>query len=699
MLDVVGALFRVSVRNPIRETLLAPGLIALILAAPLALAQTGGIEPQVEDGKRIYMASQFARFAPQTAADVVRQIPGFSVTDVSNDRGLGEASQNVLINGQRITGKGNDAITVLRRIPVSAVQRFEVLDGAMLDISGLSGHVLNVITEQVGLQGNFAWRPQFRQRVGHYLPQGEVNLSGNSALGDFTAGLKLNGFRGGGWGGETEYRPGADVSFLRAKQSRFAFDSPRFSGSLSRRGGAGSILNLNASISRSHDRSRGATSYQEPGGPLTTEDSLSNNRKWTTEVGSDYEFDAGAGRLKLIGFFSHRNGPSESTLITLEDGQTVPTGLRFTRDSTQGERVGRAEYRWKALDSDWTLSGEAAYNYVDAAGSLEVLDDMGQFQPLALPGASSRVAERRGESILSFSRPVGSGWSLQVSGGGEYSQLRQDGAGGKTRNFWRPKGSVSAAWNPPSPWEMNLKLQRKVGQLNFFDFLASVDVNNNNANGGNPELVPPRSWLLQFELIRSLGAAGKVRLSVEGEDIQDLVEQVPLSPTTEAPGNISSAKRVRATFDASLLLDAVGIRGGRLDSTMQLTGSRVRDPLTGMHRRLNGRCCYWNVDFRHDVPGTQWTWGLSGEKASRSHSYRLDYESTSWDTRPSGSLYVEHKNVLGLKVRAEIGNLLRSRDRSYSVSYADRRDGPVDYTRDSRLSSGWTYRLKVSGTF
>ena len=69
-----------------------------------------------------------------------------------------------------------------------------------------------------------------------------------------------------------------------------------------------------------------------------------------------------------------------------------------------------------------------------------------------------------------------------------------------------------------------------MGQLNFFDFLASVDLDNNNANGGNPELVPPQSWLLQCEVIRSLGAAGKIRFNIEGEEIQDLVEQIPLSP-------------------------------------------------------------------------------------------------------------------------------------------------------------------------
>jgi hypothetical protein len=676
-----------------------PGLVGLLLVAPHAVAQTGGIEPGIEDGRRIYMVEQFARFAPQTAADVVGQIPGFSVTNVSNDRGLGEASQNVLINGQRITGKGNDAMTVLRRIPVDAVQRFEILDGAMLDISGLSGHVLNVITEQGNLQGNFAWRPQFRRRVGNHLDEGEVNLSGKTGLGDFTAGLKLNGFRGGGWGGETEYRPATDVSFFRSEEPRFAYDGPKLSGSFNRTRATGSILNLNASLGRDSNHRHVVTRFQVPGGMPTTEDSQGRNHYWATEIGGDYEFAAGAGRAKFIGFFSNRRGQNLDTFTTLVEGDPIPTGARFGRDSKQGERVARAEYRWKALDADWTVSSEVAWNFVDATGSLAVLDDMGQFQPADLPGATSRVEERRGESILSFSRPVGSGWSLQVSGGGEYSQLQQDGAEGNTRNFWRPKGAVSLAWNPPSQWELNLKLQRRVGQLDFYDFLASVDLDNNNANGGNPELVPPQIWLLQLELIRSLGPMGKIRLNLEGQDITDLVEQVPLSATTEAPGNIDSAQRASASLNVSLLLDGIGIPGGKLDTYFTAVDSRVRDPLTGTHRRLSGNCCYWNVDFRHDVPGTMWTWGVFGEQQSRNHSYRLDYQRTSWESRPYGSVFVEHKDVLGLKVRAEIGNLFRSRDRSYQVAYVDRRDGPVDYTRDFGLSYGWIYRVRVSGTF
>ena len=50
-------------------------------------ALTGALEPRIEDGKQIYEAAAFARFAPQTASDMARQIPGFTITRASEDRG------------------------------------------------------------------------------------------------------------------------------------------------------------------------------------------------------------------------------------------------------------------------------------------------------------------------------------------------------------------------------------------------------------------------------------------------------------------------------------------------------------------------------------------------------------------------------------------------------------------------------------
>lgn len=677
-----------------------PVLVPAADEAPTEQELATGIVPLIENGKRIYEVGQFARFSPQTAADVVAQIPGFSVTNVSNDRGLGEASQNVLINGQRITGKGNDANAVLRRIPVNTIRRLEIMDGAMLDISGLSGHVLNVVTEQRGVQGNFAWRPRIRDEVpAHWYP-GEVNVSGKSSIGDFSLGLRWDGFRGGGWGTELETHPGSGVSYLRHyPASRFANDIPKLSVTFNRKSGGGSIWNFNGSVDHMDFRRNVTTLYQVPGQPATTEWNQGEDKKWHTEFGTDYEFALGSGRLKLIGFYTNREGPSFNEQTTLVDGAAVPGGSRFSRDSTEGERVLRGEYRWKALGGDWTVSAETAYNFIDATGALDARDAGGAYQPVALVGASSRVEEKRGESILSFSRPLKDGLSLQLSGGYEYSQLRQDGSAGQTRSFWRPKGAASLAWNPASQWEMNLKLQRKVGQLNFFDFLASVDVINNNANGSNPELVPPQSWVLQLETIRNLGSHGKIRLNMEAEDVSDLVTQLPISATAEAPGNLAKARRFQLTLDTSLLLDDIGIPGGKLDTFLTWRSTRMRDPLFGTYRQWNGNRSYWNVDFRQDVPNTRWAWGLFTEMQSRNDFYRLDYEEHFRGTRPFGMLFLEHKDAWGLKLRAAIGNLYNSKDHTESAKYLARRDGPVDYARDFTLTWHPFIMLTVSGTF
>jgi outer membrane receptor for ferrienterochelin and colicins len=668
--------------------------------APTEQELAAGIVPQIENGKRIYSVAQFARFSPQTAADVVSQIPGFSVTNVSNDRGLGEASQNVLINGQRVTGKGNDASTVLRRIPVNTIRRLEILDGAMLNISGLSGHVLNVITEQAGVQGNFNWRPRIRERVPTHWYPGDASISGKSALGDFSLGFRWDGFRGGGWGEELETRPMTGVSFIRHYPApRFANDIPKLSGTINRRTDGGSIWNFNGSVERSHFRRQVTAFYEVPGLPGTIESNRGDEKRWRTEIGTDYEFGLGDGRLKLIGFFTQRPASNLNQQTTLADGQTIPAGSRFSRDSTEAERVLRSEYRWKALGGEWTLSGEAAYNFIDATGRLDVLDAQGVFQPVPLPGASSRVEERRGQSILSFSRPLNKGLSLQLTGGYEFSQLGQDAGAGVTRSFWRPKGSVSLAWNPASQWEMNLKLQRKVGQLNFFDFLASVDVINNNANGSNSQLVPPQSWVLQLETIRSLGGKGKIRLNLEAENVSDLVTQIPISATAEAPGNLASARRFQVQLDSSLLLDSIGIPGGKINSFINWRTTRMRDPVFGTNRQWNGNRSYWNVDFRQDVPNSKWAWGLFTEQQSTNKSLRLDYEERFSNTRPFGSVFLEHKDVWGLKMRALVGNIWNTRDHNQAVSYIARRDGPIEYARDYFITWHPFLQLSVSGTF
>jgi hypothetical protein len=88
-----------------------------------------------------------------------------------------------------------------------------------------------------------------------------------------------------------------------------------------------------------------------------------------------------------------------------------------------------------------------------------------------LPGGTAKVSEDRYEAAVTYGRTFSPTLSVQASLGYEYSQLRQTGEFGKSRTFYRPKGFVSAAWQPNPRLAINAKLERRVGQLNFFDFL------------------------------------------------------------------------------------------------------------------------------------------------------------------------------------------------------------------------------------
>ncbi len=676
---------------------------------PAAPSQAANLEPRVENGKQIYEASQFARFAPATALDMVRQIPGFSISDVSGDRGLGEATQNVLINGARISGKSNDAETTLSRIPTSSVIRIEIVDGATLSIAGLSGKVLNLISAQGGIKGNFAYRPQFRGRMEPNWLNGEINVSGKIGKADFTVGLaNVDTFRGGGWG--LEYNRAADGTLLytRDRFSHSDGDRPRLSGSYSRKGDNGSLFNLNLAGELYYFR--GESFYDRSGPAVVSSNDYASDREdeWNYEASTDYEFGLGKGRLKLVGFHRYEHSPYKSLFRRDFTNGNPSTGSRFDQVVDEGESVARAEYKWKSGKADWQISAEGAYNYLDSTTDLFELDAAGIFQPTALANANARVTEKRGQVILSYGRPIASDLTLQTQIGGEYSTLSQTGPNGLTRSFVRPKGLVSLAWKASPKLDVSFRLQRKVGQLNFGDFLASVDLQNNNNNAGNPELVPPQSWLAQVEMNRSLGKAGSIKWKVEAEAISDIVDQIPvdlagLPPGNlqgEAPGNIDSAWKLRSETTASLLLDTLGFKGAKLDLTWIYQRTGVRDPVTGLTRPLSQRGrYYWSANLRHDIPGTPWAWGLSAENNDDEPFYRLDLQSKDYKDGPFALAYVEHKDVFGLKLRAQLMNLVGQTEKYSQIFYQDRKDGPIDFTRDGTFNFGLIYRVQISGTF
>lgn len=676
---------------------------AVVPAGPVA----ADLVPRIEDGKQIYEAVAFARFGPQTALDMVRQIPGFVISQTSGDRGLGEASQNVLINGQRISGKSNDAETVLGRTLARTIVRFEISDGAALNIPGLSGQVLNVITKIGGISGNYLWNPQFRQRIDPLLLNGEINVSGRVAGGNFTLGLSTRGsFRGGGWGTEIVTDAAQNLLYTRDQFSQFSADNPKISGSFNRVSKGGAKFNINAEAAlfnfrRRQEADRFTVGAANPLQPDITELGSGSEAEHNYEISGDYEFGVAGGRLKLVGYRRFEHSPNRSQFRRDFADGSAPEASQFNRTADEGETIARGEFTWKSGKSDWSISAEAAFNFLDSRSELFLLDN-GIFisQPLGNP--ETRVAERRGQLVLSYGRPLSAALTLQAQIGGEYSELAQTGAGGLTRQFIRPKGQFSLAWKATPKLDVSARLQRRVGQLNFFDFLESVDLRDDNNNVGNPNLVPPQSWLGEVELNRKLGATGSIKLKLQYEQTNDLVEQIPIAGGGEAPGNLTDgAQRWSAETNITLLFDPLGWKGAKLDLSGFYQKGRLTDPLTGVSRRFGAeRRWTWSADFRHDIRSTNLAYGIGAEDSSNAEFLRLNFLSREFRSKPLISFFAEHKDILGLKLRASLINLTGQTEGSREIFFTTSRlDGRIDEIRDGTVEFGVIGRLSISGTF
>lgn len=672
---------------------------------PTAAAVSTGLQPSIDNGRQIFQAAQFARFSPRTALDMVAQVPGFAI-DTGDDsrRGLGQADQNVLINGQRISGKDNDAFTVLRRIPAGSVVRIEIVDGATLAISGLSGQILNLVTNGASggkLSGSFRQRSTFRDN-GTLLPEGEISLSGRLGTGNFTLSLENEPFLQGGAGPEAISDRRGNILFRRDEVVRAEGDRPELSFHFDRTTANGNILNFDIKGQLFDFTEQVDTRRTQTGAADIFELFQGGEDEWNAEISADYEFALGGGRLKLIGLQRLENSDfSDSFGQSFTDGITPANGSRFDQLVDEGESILRAEYRWRtAGGSDWGISAEGAFNFLDSSGALSTLGSDGIFRPVPLENATSRVEEYRGELLGNWGRTIGKGLTLQLVAGGEYSTISQSGALGQSRSFFRPKGSATLAWAYAPDLDLSLKIERQVGQLNFGDFIASVEVANNVTNAGNPELVPPQSWIATLEANKKLGPWGSLSVTLFGEQISDIVDAVPISATSEARGNLDSATRYGAQLIASILFDPIGWRGAKLDIDARWSDSSLTDPLLGTRRQISQNNIHqYNLTLRHDVPKSDFAWGLGLEGFKSEADIRLDQTADFDILAPFGFAFVEHKDVFGLTVQGWVGNLFGQGERFERVIFVDRRDGPIDFIEDRTRQYGLIYRLTISGTF
>jgi len=694
-----------------RNTLLLASAGAFALTVPQAAnAQETGDMPVPEetsleraDGTIVYTPGYFERFAPKSALDMLNQIPGFSINVQDQGRGLGQANANVIVNGERLASKSDDIFSQLGRITANRVELIEIVDGATLGIPGLAGQVANVKTKGGGVTGRFSWRASARPKYAD--PSwfgGEASVNGSTSRLEWNLAYTHGVGRGGAGGPGTITDADGNLTENRDVRVKFIGEFPRLAGSLKWDGPGTMVANFNASYSRNYTDFSNDEFRDLLVGPDAFRDFDNRSRGENYEIGGDVEFRLGPGRLKLIGLNRAGNNDfrADSLLIYVDD---IPTeGSRFAQQSDSSERIGRSEYGWDMGGGNWQLDFEAAFNSLDQTAQLYIMDEDGEFDEIPFPSGSGGVTEDRYEVILNHNRTLAPGLSLQFGAGGEYSTLSQTGPDGQVRSFLRPKGSLTLGYTPKQGLDLSYKLARTVGQLSFGDFLASVNLAQDNGNAGNNELVPQQAWEMDFEVRKNLNAWGSVNLRLYGRWIEDYIEFIPVPPIFETRGNIAGkATLYGANLNGTVNMDPLGWKGAKLNLYAQVEDSHLKDPLTLEGRPFSGHTD-WNgeISLRYDVPKSDWAFGAGFQWTHAQDFVRLSEVSKEYEGPIYTWAFIENKDVFGLTVNFNVFNLTDGRAIFDRAVYSGYRDiFPLIYREHRNLSVQPIFQLRISGTF
>ncbi len=125
-----------------------------------------------------YSEEYFQRFEPLSVGEMLKRVPGVTFADDIGEyaapslRGIGSEYTQVLINGRRISGSGNDNTVLVDRIPAELIERVEIIRSPTsdMDSQGIGGTLNIILKEGAEFNGGI-------YRLGAYHIDGETRPS------------------------------------------------------------------------------------------------------------------------------------------------------------------------------------------------------------------------------------------------------------------------------------------------------------------------------------------------------------------------------------------------------------------------------------------------------------------------------------------------------------------------------------------
>jgi len=674
----------------------------------------------------VYSSDFFSQYNPVTANDMLDRIPGISLGGGGpggrgGDRGLGTGG-NLLINGQRIAGKGNSARDQLDRITAAEVDRIEIIrdTSGALNVRGAS-EVINVIL--LASQSRSSTTVELVNRLNHddTLETGG-SVAWSQQVGNFQALVNLEARPNYENRDNREVRLGPNNELVGTLFETNIRDQQEhtLSTNLSYSLGA-HRMQLNALISEGdHPRPvrRDFVDFTDAGlvNRIEEEDVNKEERNW--EVGGDYEFSFDDGSRLSVLFVA--NNEIRNTVRERYSANPAEVGLskNLFIDSRQErqEFIVQGNYNFSINEAQSLRVGiESADTQLDSSlligsssGSEPASTSVGGLSPLlSVSNPGTKVQEIRYEGFAFHNWTLSDRSSLESSLVYETSEISQTGAVSKTRDFqfWRP--SFDYRFNITENFRFRGTVKRSVSQLSFSSFAATTNEEDRdlNALAGNPELEPQTSWDYEGQLeYRLPNDGGVISSSISYSDIDNYIGRINATIDPEEPlsatGNVAPAKRWAMFNRASIRLNRLNLPNAILGVTLGLFDSEIIDPFLKTKQRIGGRG-FAGINFRHDITSLGLSYGIDYSHSIWGGNYDIDIRTiTRNDRERSLDLFVSKVWFEDWTFRLESDNTLdASRCRYRQRFNGTTIDGDISLIQDSCSSRYRRLNLSIQTTF
>jgi hypothetical protein len=710
-----------------RTVLLLTGSVAALAAVPVT-AQTpspsdqGTSAPAPPSRTTVYDAAFFAKFAPRTALDIAKRVPGFQLDlgSTQNElgsvdvRGFAGTAGNVVINGARPSSKAETIDTTLARIPAQRVVRVEVGPGDLFgsDYAGKS-QVLNIIlSDHGGIDANVtaAGKRWYTGYINRDLSGSAVITRGPSSF-NLSAGTARNKQFEEGTDTLTDVDTGELVEHRRKHNAYFNRD-PYIAAGWALERGSDKAFHLNARWQPTRFDLTQRNRVTPSDGPEHDDNLFQHYKDPLIELGGDVARPLAGGAIKFVALATRRKRNDFDNYLQrnglIEDGAIVDGGFEQTVKARRNETIGRLSWSHGDLGGfSFEAGAEAAYNTLDYGLQFFEIDENGDRVPIDLPLDNATVKEKRGEVYVTAGKTLSP--ALRIDGGVnyEFSSLRVSGDASAKRSLKFLKPNLSVDWKPGAGWHAQASIRRTVAQLDFYDFVSIADLSAGRVNGGNENLEPQRTWEFRVTAEHPLLGDGLFKLDLGYDLVSKLQDRILICDEEDpdacfdAPGNIGTGKRYFAelTVDAPLSRIWSGLRA-KFTATVQRT--RVKDPIDGRLRNFSGFFpdWQWTIDVRRDVG--KFSYGFNIADRDRFTFFRTDEFDSNFNGGPYGTAFIEYRFRPQTSITLDVDNAFETSGERNRLRFFPNRADPLLIINEFRernrhLSFGLTLKQSFGG--